>query len=151
MVLTWWYQERTALPLRLPPGKDSLAAHLAGLERLLVSLAAQVVVLGNSDDKLTPPRTTRRSTLLKTTTRLESVEPGKPDTTAQGFGHATSTFRKLQSPDSRVEVAIRSILFDWVPTGLIDAYVTGSGEWTDSSTSKCKALFEIRSRGEAVF
>ncbi|SPQ23513.1 9e231366-413a-4cab-9642-d81348646841 [Thermothielavioides terrestris] len=105
----------------------------AALSAKHVCPAVKVVVLGESE-KVAPPG------------RPEDhvVEDNDPSQVSRAWQAEYNSTRVRQAAamlgkteperepagDGRVKVELRNIFFEWVPSGLIDTYITESGEWT---------------------
>ncbi|KAK3303855.1 uncharacterized protein B0T15DRAFT_286124 [Chaetomium strumarium] len=89
---------------------------------------AKVFVLGESD-KIAPPGR-REDHIVEDNDPSQISRAWQAEYNSGRVRGAAAAIRNSSSRDGRVKIEIRNIFFEWVPAGLVDAYVTQSGLWT---------------------
>jgi len=107
-----------------------------------VSPTAKVIVLGESD-KIAPPGRPEDH-VVEDNDPSQISRAWQAEYNSERVRGATATLRDTQV--SRVKIEIRNVFFEWVPAGLIDAYVTESGEWTTQQIAQHSERLEAEEK-----
>jgi len=107
-----------------------------------VSPTANVIVLGESD-KIAPPGRPEDH-VVEDNDPSQISRAWQAEYNSERVRGATAALRDTQA--SRVKTEIRNVFFEWVPAGLIDAYVTESGEWTTQQIAQHSERLEAEEK-----
>lgn len=93
-----------------------------------VCAAARVVVLGESEKVAPPGRPEDHVVEDNDPSQVSRAWDSEYNTTR--VREAADALRRTRAEPGRVRIEIRNVFFEWFPAGLVDAYITESGEWT---------------------
>lgn len=121
----------------------------AALSAKHVSPSARVVVLGETE-KIAPPGRPEDH-VIEHNDPSQLSRAWRAEYNGLRVREAAASLLKREQDNSsgqsgRLEVELCNVFFEWVPPGLIDAYVTESGEWTVQHITEHSANVQARAK-----